>query len=114
MLCLAYSSGGTSLFTHLFKFFVGQGFPLVAPWLCGAPNIALYTKNGGVRSIVACETIRHLVSRVCCLSVKDDLPDLFSPCGKVGVGIKGRLEATIHSFRQFLHSHKDNHDLCAV
>ena len=38
-------------------------------------------------------------SCLCCLSVKDDLPNLFLPYGQVGVGIKGWLEAAIHSFR---------------
>ena len=70
----------------------------MAPWLCGAPITALHKKNGGVRPIAVCETIRRLVSRVCCLSVRDDLPDLFLPHGQVGVGIKGGLEAAIHSF----------------
>ena len=93
----------------------GRASRLVAPWLCGAPITALHKKNGGVRPIAVCETIRRLVSRVCCLSVKDNLPDLFLPYGQVGVGIKGGLEeAAIHSFRHFLHSHKDNPDLCAV
>ena len=61
-----------------------------------------------------CETIRHLVSCVCCLFVRDDLPDLFLPYGQVGVGIKGWLEAAVHSFRHPLHCHEDNPDLCAI
>ena len=92
----------------------GKAPRLVAPWLCGAPITALHKKNGGVRPIAVCETIRRLVSRVCCLSVHDNLPDLFLPHGQVGVGIKGGLEAAIHSFRHYLHSHKDNPDLCAI
>ena len=101
--------------TRLINFLLsGQASRLVAPWLCGAPITALHKKNGGVRPIAVCETIRRLVSCVCCLSVKDNLPDLFLPYGQVGVGIKGGLEAAIHSFRHFLHSHKDNPDLCAV
>ena len=61
-----------------------------------------------------CETIRHLVSCVCCFSVRDDLPDLFLPYGQIGVGIKGGLEAAVHSFRHYLHCHEDNPDLCAI
>ena len=62
MLYLVYSSGGTRLLTSAYSSlqvsFVGQGLPRVAPWLCGAPNTALYRKNGGVHPIAICETIR--------------------------------------------------------
>ena len=92
----------------------GKAPHVVAPWLCGAPITALHKKKGGVRPIAVCETIRRLVSRVCCLSVRDGLPDLFLPHGQVGVGVKGGLEAAIHSFRHYLHCHKDNPDLCAI
>ena len=70
----------------------------MAPWLCGAPITALHKKNRGIHLIAVCETIRDLVSRICCLSVCDGLPDLFLPYGQVGVGIKGGLEVAIHSF----------------
>ena len=64
--------------TCLVNFLLSGKAPcLVAPWLCGAPITALHKKNGGVCPIAVCETIRRLVSRVCCLSVRDDLPDLF-------------------------------------
>ena len=92
----------------------GKAPRLVAPWLCGAPITALHKKNGGVCPIAVCETIWRLVSRICCLSVHNNLPDLFLPYGQVGVGIKGGLEAAIHSFRHFLHYHKDDPNLCAV
>ena len=42
----------------------GKAPRLMAPWLCGAPITALHKKNGGVRPIAVCETIRRLVSRV--------------------------------------------------
>ena len=71
-------------------------------------------KSGGVRPIVVCKTIRCLVSHVCCLSVHNDLPDLFLPYGQVGVGFKGGLEAAIYFLRYYLHSHKGDPDLCAV
>ena len=86
----------------------------MAPWLCGAPITALHKKNGGVRPIAVCKTIRCLVTHVCCFSVRDDLPNLFLPYGQVGVGIKGRLEAAVHSFRHYLHCHEDIPDLCAI
>ena len=90
-----------------FKF--SHTFPMEKPF-----NYSPHKKKGGVRPIAVCETIRRLVSRVCCLSVRDGLPDLFLPHGQVGVGVKGGLEAAIHSFRHYLHCHKDNPDLCAI
>ena len=92
----------------------GKAPHLAAPWPCGAPITALHKKKGGVCSIAVFETTRCLVSHVCCLSICNKLPDLFLPYGQVGVGIKGGLEAAIHSFRSYVHSHKDNPDLCAV
>ena len=74
----------------------------------------MHKNNEGVRAIAVCKTIRCLVSRVCYLSVKDDLPDLFLPYSQIGVGIKSGLEVAIHSFQHYLHSHKDNPDFCAV
>ena len=86
----------------------GAAHQYVAPWLCGSPITALHKKNGGVHPIAVCETIQRLVSRVCCLVVRKDLPDLFLPWDHVGVGIKRGLEAAIHSFCYHLDCHKDN------
>ena len=79
--------------TRLVNFLLsGAAHQYVAPWLCGATITALHKKNGWVHPVTVCETIRHLVSRVCCLVVRKDLPDLFLPWGQLGVGIKGGLE----------------------
>ena len=78
------------------------------------PITALHKKNEGVRLITMCEIIRRLVSCICCYSVRDDLLYLFLLYSQVGVGIKGGLEADIHSIKHFLHCHKDNPDLCTV
>ena len=90
---------------------LGKALCLATPWLCGASITALHKKKGRAYPIAVCETIRCLVSRVFCLSVRDNLPDLFLPYvyGQVGVGIKSSLEAAIHSFRSYLQN-----DLCAV
>ena len=61
----------------------GKAPRLVAPWLCGAPITTLHKKNGGVSPIAVCETIRRLASRVCCLSVCDNLPDFFYRMGRL-------------------------------
>ena len=100
--------------TRLINLLPGKASRLVAPWLYGAPITALHKKNEGVCAIAVCKTIKRLVSCVCYLSVKDDLTDLFLPYSQIGVGIKSGLEATIHSFQHYLHSHKDNPDFCAV
>lgn len=45
----------------------------IAPWLTGAPLTALYKKQdqqGGVRPIAVGETLRRLISRICCASVR--------------------------------------------
>ena len=96
MQCLALQLQATQdclhQLTRLINFlFSGKASCVVALWLCGAPITALYKKSGGVWPIAVCETIRHLVSRVYCLSVHDNLPDLFLPYSQLGVGIQGGL-----------------------
>ena len=55
----------------------------IAPWLTGAPLTAIYKKQegGGIRPIAVGETLRRLISRVCCSAVKFQLPDVFLPYG---------------------------------
>ena len=69
----------------------------LAPWFCGAPLTALAKKGGDFCPIVIGETLRHLVSKVCCFSVRSSLPKLLLPFGQVDVGIPGGLEAAVHS-----------------
>ena len=54
------------------------------------------------------------VSRICCLVVRKDLPDLFLPWGQIGVRVRGGLEAAVHSFCYHLNCNKDNPDMCAI
>ena len=50
----------------------GKAHPLFAPWLCGAPLTALVKpNNAGFRPIAVGETFRQLVSKLCCLSVRE-------------------------------------------
>ena len=76
----------------------------LAPWFCGAaaPLTALVKGSGAFRPIVVGETLRRLVSKVCCVSVRDSLPSLLLPHGQVGVGIRNGLEAAVHSLRTIL------------
>ena len=86
----------------------------VAPWFCGAPLTALIKPGGGVHPIAVGETLRRLVSKVCCLAVRSALPDVFLPFGQVGVGVSGGLEAAIHSLRTILSTLGSKPDLCCL
>ena len=86
----------------------------VAPWLAGVPLIALPKKNGSFRPIAVGEVIRRLASRLCCLAVRQQLPDIFLPYNQVGVGIRGGLEAAVHSLRQGLSDWGSEADLCCI
>lgn len=92
----------------------GRAHPLISPWLCGAPLTALNKKNGGVRPIAVGETIRRLISKLCCSFIHPFLPEMFLPEGQVGVGIRGGLEAAIHASRYYIQEHHQNTDLCLL
>ena len=86
----------------------------VAPWLAGAPLIALPKKNGSFRPIAVGEVIHHLASQLCCLAVRPQLPDIFLPYNQVGVDIRGGLEAAVHSLHQGLSGWGSEADLCCI
>ena len=67
-------------FTRLINFLLsGKASHLIAPRFCRTPITALHKKNGKVHLMTVWKTMRHLDSRVCYLSVKDNLPDLLLP-----------------------------------
>ena len=87
----------------------------IAPFMTGAPLAALFKKEGqGVRPIVVGETLRRLVSWVCCLVVRSKLPDILLPYGQVGTGIKSGMEAAIHRLSKFIDDHGQDPSLCCV
>ena len=86
----------------------------LVPWFCGAPLTALVKKGGGFWPIAVGGTLRRLVSKVCCFSVYSSLPDLLLPFGQVGVGISGRLEASVHSLRTILSTLGSDSSLCCL
>ena len=101
--------------THFACFLLsGRADTRLAPWLTGAPLTALYKKQGGIRPIAVGEVVRRLISRLCCMAVRSRLPDVFIPTGQVGVGIRGGLEAAIHSLCSFIESNGSNADLCCL
>ena len=86
----------------------------LSPWLVGAPLTALKKPAGGLRPVAVGEVLRRLVSRLACSAVRHRLPDLLLPYGQVGVGIRGSLEAAVHSLRSFLEDHGGNEELCLL
>ena len=88
----------------------------VTSWLTGAPLTALYKKQGqeGIRPIAVGETLRRLISRVCCAAVQSKLPTIFLSYKQVGVGVSGGLEAVIHTLNYFINSNDNNPSLCCL
>ena len=84
----------------------------ISPWLSGAPITALYKKSGGVRPIAVGDVLRRLASRLCCYAMKSRLPATFLPYGQVGVGIRGGLEAAVHTIRSYIDANSDREELC--
>ena len=79
----------------------GEAPAAVAPHLAGARLHALPKKSGGVRPIAVGETLRRLVSKVLCQSVRTDAAQFFWPL-QVGVGVSMGGEAAIHTVRQWI------------
>ena len=57
----------------------------LAPFIAGAPLMALVKQGGGLRPIAIGETIRRLVSKCCCEATSEDAQVFFGPL-QVGVG----------------------------
>ena len=75
--------------------------------------MALQKKDSNsYRPIAVGETLRRLVSR--CNAVRSKLPETFLPYNQVGVGIKGGLEATIHTTRYLINHFQDVDNMCIL
>ena len=85
-----------------------------APWLVGAPLTALRKKSGSFRPIAVGETLRRLASRLCCAAARPRLRDILLPYGQVGVGVKGGLEAAVHTTRSFISSYSAEENFCCL
>ncbi|XP_062518293.1 uncharacterized protein LOC134193482 [Corticium candelabrum] len=92
----------------------GQADSRIAPWLSGAPLTALLKKQGGIRPIAVGEVLRRLTSRLCCSAARSASSDVFLPYGQVGVGIRGGLEAAVHSLSAIIDLRGNNPDLCCL
>jgi hypothetical protein len=71
----------------------------LAPFIAGAPLMALVKRDGGLRPIAIGETIRRLVSKCCCEATIEDAKIIFGPL-QVGVATQGGAEASIHAVRR--------------
>ena len=71
----------------------------VSPSFAGAALHALPKKHGGVRPIAAGETLRRLVAKLLCRSVRQEARDLFPL--QLGVGVQSGAEAAVHAARQW-------------
>jgi len=79
----------------------------VAPFLAGAPLMALNKPGGGLRPIAIGETLRRLVSKCCCEATADDAKKIFGSL-QVGVSTQGGGEAAIHAVRKLMEELGDN------
>jgi len=71
----------------------------LAPFIAGAPLMALVKQGGGLRPIAIGETIRRLVSKCCCEATTEDAKIIFGPL-QVGVATQGVAEASVHAARK--------------
>ena len=86
----------------------------LAPFIAGAPLMALVKQGGGLRPIAIGETIRRLVSKCCCEATTEDAKVIFGPCGyprrcrslracceEVGAGIWRRSRQKVYRTRSY-------------
>lgn len=71
----------------------------LAPFIAGAPLMALVKAGGGLRPIAIGATIRRLVSKCCCEATVEDAKVIFGPL-QVGVATQGGAEASVHAVRK--------------
>ena len=79
----------------------GEVPPSVRPYFFGARLLALDKNGGGIRPIAIGGCLRRLVAKVACRRVSMDMSELLAP-HQLGFGVKGGVEAAIHSAHCFL------------
>ena len=96
----AVGDAALSTLTRLTNHMVAGLAPRVlAPFIAGAPLMALVKQGGGLRPIAIGETIRRLVSKCCCEATSEDAKVFFGPL-QVGVSTQGGAEAAVHAARR--------------
>ena len=92
-----------------------QSASIISTMALWSPLMALQKKDSNsYRPIAVGETLRRLVSRLCCNAVRSKLPETFLPYNQVGVGIKGGLEAAIHTTRYLINHFRDVDNMCIL
>ena len=79
----------------------------LAPFIAGAPLMALVKAGGGLRPIAIGETIRRLVSKCCCEATTEEAKVIFGPL-QVGVATQGGAEASVHAVRKLAQEFGDD------
>ena len=80
----------------------------LAPFIAGAPLMALVKAGGGLRLIAIGETIRHLVSKCCCEATTEEAKVIFGPL-QVGVGAEASVRAVRKLALVFVLPHSATH-----
>jgi hypothetical protein len=100
----------TEAITRLVNTMAGGSVPAeVAPYLSGARLHAGNKKDGGIRPIAVGNICRRLTSKCFMYAVTDRAGNLLGP-HQLGVGVRGGLEAIVHSVRQVVEEGQE--DLC--
>ena len=101
--------GGHALLSALASFLTlvlaGRTPPSIRPFFFGATLIALGKKDGGVRPIAVGCTLRRLTAKVASGRVLEEMASLLAP-RQLGYGVKGGVEAAVHSARLYIHNLK--------
>lgn len=81
----------------------GMACQEIAPYLCGAPLLAINKKNNDVRPIAVGEILRRLVAKCLCSHTKAKANSFLAPL-QLGVGVRGACEAIVHAFNSLVES----------
>ena len=86
----------------------------VAPWMVGAPLIALKKKSGGFRPIAIGEVICHLASGLCCKAVHSFYQISFFHIIRWELVFEVALKLLFIQVNRFLEAHSLEEDMCCV
>lgn len=105
LLSISNGDAARKLLTSLTKFcnflLSGNINPGVTNVLYGATICALNKKGGGIRPIAVGCTLRRLVSKIACKTVREEIGNYLNP-HQLGFATKGGTESAIHGTRSFV------------
>jgi hypothetical protein len=91
----------------------GRAFVGAQPFIAGAFLTPLIKRLGGIRPVASGDVVRRVTAKVLLRSVNDTARDLLFP-SQLGVAVRNGLEATVHSWRELMHKHKNDPNICAL